>query len=144
MDKLQTNDKLQAEDKLLELKTTNKLVKNANSHKEISQHLLNLSVIQTQIGLLVGVYYSGCESLGLCKTTIALVIISLALQGLIFILVTWLFYVGASYNGFISARMVNGIVTFLSGLSLVVNCCITTVSLKIPGINSTSFVNPNQ
>jgi len=121
-----------------ELKTSNKIVKNANSHKEISQHLLNLSVIQTQIGLLVGVYYSGCENLGLCKTMIALVIISLVLQSLIFILVTWLFYVGPNYNkSVISAGMVNGIITFLSGLSLVVNCSITTVGLKIPGLNVT-------
>lgn len=137
---LTQNSSVDSKDKIKDLKTTNKQSESANSHKEISQNLLNINVAQTQIGILVNVYWLGCES-GMCKTIISLIIISLIFQGLIFMLVTWLFYVDSSYKyKFLSSEMVNGIVTLLSGISLVINCSITAVGLKIPGINATKSI----
>ena len=131
--KILNNDK----EKIKDLKLTNKQSEDANSHKEISQNLLNINIVQSQIGILVNVYWLGCED-GMCKTIISLIIISFVLQGLIFMLVTWLFYVDSSYKYKIfSSEFVNGIVTFLSGLSLVINCSISAVGLKIPSLNIT-------
>ncbi len=103
------------------------------SHKSVSQNLLNTSVIQGNIGLLVFVYANDKDDNGFGKALITLISISLALQFIIFILLTILFHVRQNYQMHrnITAVGMNSVVTALSGITLVVNIAITAVSLEL-------------
>ncbi len=103
------------------------------SHKSVSQNLLNTSVIQGNIGLLVFVYANDRNEEGFGKALIALIIISFSLQFIIFILLTILFHVRQNYrlHRNITAIGMNSLVTALSGVALVINIAITTVSLEL-------------
>jgi hypothetical protein len=103
------------------------------SHKSVSQSLLNTSVIQGNIGLLVYVYANDKDGDGFGNALVILISVSLALQFIIFILLTILFHVRqthqVSHN--ITATGLNSTVTALSGVVLVVNMAITAVSLEV-------------
>ena len=103
------------------------------SHKSVSQNLLNTSVIQGNIGLLVFVYANDRDDEGFGKAMIILISISLALQFVIFILLTILLHVKQNYQVHrkITAVGINSIVTALSGITLVINIAITAVSLEL-------------
>ena len=104
-----------------------------SSHKSVSQSLLNTTSIQGNIGLIVFVYASDRDDEGFGKALIALIGVSLALQFIIFILLTILFHVRQNYQVHrnITAVGMNSAVTALSGVVLVVNIAITTVSLEL-------------
>lgn len=103
------------------------------SNKSVSQNLLNTSVIQGNIGLMVFVYASNRDDEGFGKALIALIIVSILLQFIIFILLTILFHVRQNYqiHSNITAIGMNSAVTALSGVVLVVNIAITAVSLEL-------------
>ena len=103
------------------------------SHKSVSQSLLNTSVIQGNIGLMVFVYANDRDDEGFGKALITLIIVSLTLQFIIFILLTILFHVRQNYQMHrnITAIGMNSVVTALSGVVLVVNIAITAVSLEL-------------
>ncbi len=104
-----------------------------SSNKSVSQNLLNTSVIQGNIGLLVFLYANGKDGEGFGTALITLISISLALQFIIFILLTILFHVRQNYQMHrnITAVGMNSTITALSGVVLVVNIAITTVSLEL-------------
>ncbi len=103
------------------------------SHKSVSQNLLNTSVIQGNIGLLVFVYANDRDDERFGKALIALISISLILQFIIFILLTILFHVKQNFQVHrnVTAIGMNSAVTALSGITLVVNIAITAVSLEL-------------
>ena len=109
-----------------------------SSHKSVSQNLMNTSIIQGNIGLLIFVYANDKEDYGFGKALIALISISLALQFIIFILLTILFHVKQHYQFHrkITAVGMNSLVTALSGIVLMVNIAITTVSLELQKENN--------
>jgi hypothetical protein len=103
------------------------------SHKSVSQNLMNTSIIQGNIGMLIFVYANDKEDAGFGKALITLISISLALQFVIFILLTILFHVKQHYqiHRRITAVGMNSLVTALSGFVLIVNIAITAVSLEL-------------
>ncbi len=102
------------------------------SQKSVSQNLLNTSVIQSHIGLLVYIYSDTHLLSRLEYAAIVLVLMSLSVQTVMFFMLTWLFYVNPNYQyRFLSAEIINGLVTVLSGISLIINIAITSVSLEI-------------
>lgn len=103
------------------------------SHKSVSQNLMNTSIIQGNIGLLVFVYANDKDDNGFGKALITLISISLAFQFIIFILLTILFHVRQNYQMHrnITAVGMNSLVTSLSGVALVINIAITAVSLEL-------------
>ena len=103
------------------------------SHKTVSQGLLNTSVIQSNIGLLVSLYANDKENAQFGTVLIVLIIISFVLQFVIFILLTVLLHVKQNHkiHRNITAVGMNSLVTALSASILVVNMAITVVASEI-------------
>ena len=102
------------------------------SQKSVSQNLLNTSIIQSHIGLLVFVYSDGGDLSGFEATTVVLVVLSIILQSTTPFMLTWLFYIRPGYQWkCFTAEVVNGLVTALSGVALMLNIAITAVSLEL-------------
>jgi len=102
------------------------------SQKSVSQNLLNTSIIQSHIGLLVFVYSDGDDLSGFEATTVVLVVLSIILQSIMFFMLTWLFYIRPGYQWkCFTAEVANGLVTALSGVALMLNIAITAVSLEL-------------
>ena len=112
------------------------------SHKSVSQSLLNTSVIQSQIGLIVSIYSNDQNEEGFGQAAIILIGISFVIQFIIFILLTILFHVKQNFkiHRNITAIGMNSLVTALSGIALVINISITAVTLELRiNNNGTSF-----
>lgn len=102
-----------------------------SSHKSVSQNLLNTSIIQSHVGLLIYVT-SLPYDINNRATTITLTIMSLILQIIMFFMLTWLFYIKQEFKkSCITAAGINALVTGLSGLSLIVNSAITAVTIQL-------------
>ncbi len=108
------------------------------SHKSVSQNLLNISVIQGHIGLLVFVYANDRSDELFGQALIILIAISLSFQFIIFILLTILFHVKQSYqiHRNITAVGMNTVVTALSGVVLVINIAVTAVSIELKNVGN--------
>lgn len=115
-----------------DVETTDARFNRYASQKSVSQNLLNTSIIQSHIGLLVFVYSEGDDLTGFEPTMVVLIILSIILQSVMFFMLTWLFYVRPGYKWkCFTAEVLNGLVTALSGVALMLNIAITTVSLEL-------------
>ena len=94
--------------------------------KSTSQSLLNLSVIQSQISLLVAVIASPLN--GWSRALITLLTLSLTLQLVIFVLLVILAKSKTEAIGKFTATGINALVTTLSGVLLMNTSAITAVS----------------
>ena len=105
------------------------------SHKTVSQNLLNTSIIQSHIGMLVFILAEADELKGFEYTAISLITVSVIMQIVIFFALTWLNYRRQDYTSrILSAVGMNVFVTCMSGVTLIVNIAITAVTLEIrPG-----------
>lgn len=113
------------------------------SNKSVSQGLLNTSMIQAHIGILVSLFalrrYNTPLN-GFEITTITLICCSLVLQFVIFcILVLLMKTTRDTATRSCTATMLNNAVTSLSGLGLILNIAITTTSV----INTDTTTNGN-
>jgi hypothetical protein len=105
-----------------------------NSHKTIAQKLLNLSIISFYISTLVNVIVSNCDS-SLCKAAIYIAVTGLIFQLIIFLFLVILLYVPLNYNtaaGYITTQTINGILTAITGLSLIINITMNIIQVKLP------------
>lgn len=141
----ETNDPVQAGDpnSLLTLEThqavLNKVRDSDNTYatsKSTSQSLLNLSVIQSQISLLVTVIAGPIN--GWAQSLITLLTLSLTLQLVIFVLLVILAKSKIEKIGKYTATGINALVTTLSGILLMTTSAITAVS-KFAPTNTTSL-----
>lgn len=134
----ENNDPLQADPNgLLTLEThqaiLDKVREDDNTYatsKSTSQNLLNLSVIQSQISLLVSVIAGPIN--GWAKTLITLLSLSLSLQLVIFVLLVILAKSKVEAIGKFTATGINALVTSLSGVLLMTTSAITAVSKFLP------------
>lgn len=102
-----------------------------SSQKSVSQNLLNTSIIQSNLGVIIFIFSENVWT-GFEYTAIILSFSSLALQILMFFIITWLIYIRQEYsNRLVSAERVNLCVTIFSGITLVINLAITTLITKI-------------
>ena len=104
------------------------------SHKSISQQLLNTSIISAHVGYLLTIFDdTNSDGLGGFEyAAVVLISISIFVQICIFLMLTWLFYVDTKTKyGCITAKKVNGFVTAVSGLSLILNISITSIMVRI-------------
>lgn len=103
------------------------------SQKSVSQNLLNTSIIQSHIGLLIYVFSTSQENTGFGQALIALIVCSLILQLTIFLLLTFLLFVRQDFKkwSFLKATYVNAVVTAFSGIALIINIAITTLSVEV-------------
>ena len=105
------------------------------SQKTVSQHLLNTSILQNQISLLVYIAARNINNV-FSRACISLIFISIFSQLLIYFLLVWLLYVPPNTNAcicssYFNAQNINAIVTFLSGLTLLINISISITSQQI-------------
>lgn len=111
------------------------------SHKTASQNLLNTSIIQNYVGLLVFVYSNNKDEYNFGKALIVLIYIAFTVQFIIFVLLNILLYIKQTHkfeSVSLDAKKLNVFVTVLSGISLVLNIAITTVALEVKDSDSTN------
>ena len=116
----------------------------SSSHKETSQHLLNMSIIQSHIGTLVYIFAE--DNLDTFEiAAIVLIGISFLFQFIIFFSITWLSYTRQDAPSQVTPAPpkigivgLNIMITLLSGISLVINIAITAVVLKIQPVGDKS------
>lgn len=108
---------------------------NSNTYatkKSVQAGLLNTSVIQSQIGILVNIFYLKPHDMalgGFAISTIVLIGVSICLQLLLYCLITLLMKsTTEQVTKHFTATTINDIVTFLTGLSLILNIAITYTS----------------
>jgi hypothetical protein len=122
------------------LSVISKIKDNDNNYatsKSTSQSLLNLSVVQSQISLLVNVIAGPLN--GWAKSLVTLLSLSLILQLIIFVLLIILAKTKEEKIGTkFTATGINAFVTALSGVLLMTTSAITAVS-KFSPTNSTIF-----
>lgn len=105
-----------------------------NSHKTIAQKLLNLSIITFYISTLVNVIVSNCDS-SLCRSAIGLAVAGLIFQLIIFLFLIILLYIPLDYTtgaGYITTQTINAFLTFITGLSLILNIAMNIIQVKLP------------
>lgn len=115
-----------------------------NSHKTIAQKLLNLSIITFYISILVNVIVSNCDS-SLCRAAIGLAVAGLVFQLIIFLFLVILLYIPLDYTtgaGYITTQTINAFLTFITGLSLILNIAMNIIQVKLP-INIMSNTTTN-
>ena len=106
-------------------------------HKSVSQNLLNTSVIQSHIGTLVYILSNDIDNKGFEIAEISLISLSLTLQIFIFFALVWLTYRRQDYtSSFLSSEQINILVTYMSGITLIINIAITAISLEIIPVKS--------
>lgn len=101
------------------------------SQKSVSQNLLNMSVISFHIRILVDTARNDNLD-NFDYATITLACLSVVLQLIMFFLLVWLFYSRKQIKyRFLTTTGINGVVTCMSGVALILNVAIVTVSSRL-------------
>lgn len=94
------------------------------NQKSISQNFLNVAILQNQISILITTLkkssYSGSDN-----ALITLILLNISLQGIIFFCITIIDHIKPSHK---NSKILNTVVTLLSGVILMVNITITVMT----------------
>ena len=91
------------------------------NQKSISQHLLNVAVLQNQISILITTFkkesYDGTD-----KAIIVFILLNIFFQSFIFVFIAMIDYIKYTHQ---RAKLLNLVITIISGLVLMINITIT-------------------
>lgn len=94
------------------------------TQKSISQNFFNIAIIQNQIGILINTLEKN-SYLGRDKALVSLILINITLQGIIFFCIILIDHIKPSNP---RAKSINSLITFISGIVLIINITITTLT----------------
>lgn len=93
------------------------------AQKSVSQHFLNVAVLQNQISILVETFKKDTYD-GMDKAIIIFILLNISFQSLIFCCIAVIDYIKFTHQ---RAKLLNLIISIVSGLVLIINITITVL-----------------